>query len=133
MPVSESPPGARSGSPGDTVPRSTARVLIALLAVLATVPATLGSAAEGLSPRSARDVAGPGSQLREDRIEALDHRRLAPDHQAIPSLPSPDTAAGPDVHIVDALLGEIVCAPDVVDVIGITAVDEGVAGCEMGQ
>src|SRR5256885_16922574 len=77
----------------------------------------LRGAADLLSPGSLRDVAGAGSQLREDRIELRDHRRLAPDHQAIPSLPSPDTAAGPDVDVVDAVLCELLRAPDVVDVI----------------
>ena len=42
-----------------------------------------------LPARSARDVAGAGSQLREDRIEVLHHRRLAADHQAVPALHAP--------------------------------------------
>src|SRR5262245_9650153 len=60
------------------------------------IPA-LGGAAEGLPPWSAGDIAGAWGQLREDRIEALHHLRLAPDHQAVPPLATPDAAAGPDV------------------------------------
>src|SRR5438132_871264 len=93
--------------------------------------ALLGGAAHGRPTRSARDVAGARCQPQEDRIEVSDHRLLAPDHQAIAALQPPDAAAGPDVHVVDALLSELSRTPDVVDVIGITAVDEDVAGREM--
>src|SRR5258705_9764474 len=65
----------------------------------------LGGSVDGLAPGRAGDVAGAGSQPREDRIEVFDHRRLAADHQTIPSLSSPDAAAGADVHVVDALRG----------------------------
>src|SRR4029450_11060430 len=90
-----------------------------------------GGARVPRAPRGAGDGAAAGSQLREDRIEVLDHRRLAADHQAVPPLPSPDAAAGSDVHVVDALLGELPGAPDVVDVIGIAAAEEDVARREV--
>src|SRR2546428_10078300 len=64
----------------------------------------LGRAVDLLASRSAGDVAGAGRQPREDRIEVLDHLRFAPDHQAIAALPPPDTAPGPTVHVMDALL-----------------------------
>src|SRR5262245_22886297 len=92
--------------------------------------ASLGGAADGLSPGRAGDVAGAGSQLSEYRIEVLHHRRLAADHQAIASLASPDSAAGPDVDVVDALRTELLRPADVVDVVGIAAVDEDVSGRE---
>ena len=95
--------------------------------------ALLGGAAHGRPTRSAREVAGARCQPQEDRIEVSDHRLLASDHQAIAALQPPDAAAGPHVHVVDALLSELPRAPDVVDVIGITAVDEDVAGREMGN
>ena len=85
-----------------------------------------GGAADALSPRRAWDVADAGRQRREDRIEVLDDIRLATDHQAVAAFPSPDAAAGPDVDVVDATPGELLRAPDVVDVVGIAAVDEDV-------
>src|SRR2546425_8771361 len=93
----------------------------------------LGGAADGFPPGRARDVADAGSQGREDRIEVLDRRRLAADHQAVPALPSPDAAAGSDVYIADALLAELLPAADIVDVVGIAAVDEDVPRRQMRQ
>src|SRR5262249_55741213 len=93
---------------------------------------TFGSAADALSSWSARDVAEARSKSREDRIEVPDDIRFAADHEAVAAFASPDTAAGPDVDIVDAAIGKLFRAPNVVDVIGIAAVDEDVIGREMG-
>jgi hypothetical protein len=62
-----------------------------------------------------------------------DHVRLAADHQAVAAFSSPDAAAGADVDIVNAAPGELFRAPDVIDVIGIAAVDEDVTGRKMRQ
>src|SRR2546428_605534 len=56
------------------------------------VPAR-GGPADGFSPGRAGNVAGAGSQPREDRIEVLAPPPLPADHQAIPALPSPAPAA----------------------------------------
>src|SRR4030095_8618935 len=96
------------------------------------IPA-LGGAADGLPPGRAGNVAGARGQGREDRVEVLDHRRFAADHQAVAALTSPDAAAGSDVHVVDALGAELLRTPDVVDVVGIAAVDEDVSGREKGH
>ena len=74
-----------------------------------------------------------GSQRGEDRIEVLDHRVFAADHHAVAALQAPHAAARADVDVVDALRRELLGAADVVDVVGIAAVDEDVAGFEMGQ
>src|SRR5262249_40921541 len=95
------------------------------------IPA-LGGRAVGLAPWSAGDGAGAGSKLREDRIEVLHDARFAADHQAISALAPPYATAGPDVDIVDALPRKLLCAADVVDVIGVAAVDEDVAGAKLG-
>src|SRR5216117_1929196 len=87
----------------------------------------LGRAVGLLASRSARDVAGAGRQPGEDRIEALDHLRLAPDHHAVPALQPPDAATGPHVDVVDPLRPKLLRAPDVVDVVGVAPVDEDVA------
>ncbi len=55
----------------------------------------------------------------------------AADHQAVAALEAPDAAAGAHVDVVDALGGEFFGAADVVDVVGVAAVDEDVAGFEM--
>ncbi len=68
-----------------------------------------------------------GRQRREDRIEVLDDLLLAADHHAVAALQAPDAAAGSDVHVVDSLCGKFLRPPDVVDVVGIAAVDEDVA------
>ena len=61
----------------------------------------------------------------------LDGGIRAADHQAVATLESPDSAAGAYVDVVDAFGGEVFGAADVVDVVGVAAVDEDVAGFEM--
>ena len=58
----------------------------------------------------------------------LDYLRLAANHHAVAALQAPDAAAGADVDVVDALRREFFGAPDIVDVIGISPVDEDVTG-----
>src|SRR5581483_8195032 len=80
---------------------------------------SFGGAADGLPPRRARDIAHAGSERGKDRIEVLHDRVLAADHQAVSTLASPDAAAGAHIDVVHALVGELPCAPDIVDVIRI--------------
>src|SRR4030095_6023678 len=93
----------------------------------------LGGAADPLPTTRAGAFAGGGGPRRADRIEVLDHSGLAADHQAIPAVASPDAAAGPDVHVVDALACERLRAADVIDVIRIAALDQDVPWSEMRQ
>jgi hypothetical protein len=93
----------------------------------------LGGAVDPFSSRSARNVANAGRQPREEGIEMPDHLRLAADHQAVAAFASPDAAAGSDVDVVHAARGEFLCAPDVIDVVGIAAVDEDVTGRQQWQ
>ena len=79
------------------------------------------------------DVAAARCEGGEDRVEMLHHVALAADHHAIAALEAPDAAAGADVDIVDALGRQLLGAADVVDVIGIAAVDQDIAALEMGQ
>jgi hypothetical protein len=74
---------------------------------------------------------GPGAQGAEDRIEPCHGCSRAADHHAVPSLESPDTSARPDVDVLQALRLELFRATDVVDVVGVSAVDEDVAGGEL--
>src|SRR5215212_10870331 len=53
--------------------------------------------------------------------------RFTSDHLAVTALPSPNSAARTDVNIMNALRFELLCAANVVDVIGVSAVDDGIA------
>ncbi len=56
----------------------------------------------------------PGRQGREERREPRDGVGLAADHQAEAALEAEDAAARPHVDVVDAALGELSRAADVV-------------------
>ena len=79
------------------------------------------------------DLADAGSQCGEDRIEVFHHAIFAADHHAVAALQPPDAAAGADVDIVDFLRRQFFGAPDVVDVVGVAAVDDDVVRFEVGQ
>src|SRR5437879_13544916 len=61
----------------------------------------LGRAVDLLASRSAGEIAGAGRQPGEDRIETLDHLRLASDHPAVPPLQPPPAAARSHVDTLD--------------------------------
>src|SRR5262245_42653793 len=92
--------------------------------------AILGGAAQLLAPRGALDAAAPRCEGLEDRIEALDHGGVAPDHQAVASLEAEHATAGPGVDVRDLPGGERLGAPDVVLEERVAAVDHGVPGLE---
>src|SRR5262249_38022012 len=79
-----------------------------------------------LPPFRAPHLAAPGRQRAEDRVEPLDRLALAADHQAVAALEAPDAAAGAHVDVVDAAPGELAGAGDVVVVVRVAAVDQGV-------
>src|SRR5207237_10375831 len=64
--------------------------------------AVLGRAADPLASRQSRRRIPAGRQRGEDRIEMLDHRLVAADHQTIPAFQSPDAAARPATDVVHA-------------------------------
>src|SRR6267142_4692100 len=79
---------------------------------------------------SAVDVAAAGRQRLENRVEVLNHFVFAADHLAIAAVESPDAAAGADIDIVNPLGLQFFGAANVVDVIGVAAVNQDVAGRE---
>src|SRR5208282_6852663 len=89
--------------------------------------ALFGGAADPLASRGGRDVAPSRSERREDRVETLHDLRLAADHHAVAALQPPHTPAGPDIDIVDLLRRQLLGSADIVDVVGIAAVDQNVA------
>src|SRR5829696_2144895 len=66
-------------------------------------------------------------QCLEDRIEMGNNILLTSDHLAVTALQSPDTATRADVNVVNACSFQLARAPDVVNVIRISAVDNNVA------
>jgi hypothetical protein len=93
--------------------------------------ALFGSARSFLASWSAWCIAASGRERLEDRVEMPHDVVLAADHLAIAALEAPDAAAGADVDVMNALGGEFLGAANVVDVIGIAAVDHDVAGFEL--
>ncbi len=86
--------------------------------------------------RAARDLFTPGRprrrierrrERRENRIEMLDNAGLAADHLAEATFQSPDAAARARIDVMDPLGHERPGAVDVIDVIGVPAVDDDVA------
>src|SRR5579862_9804855 len=92
----------------------------------------LGGAGEFLSPRCARDIASSRRQRLENRVEVLNDRNRSTDHLAIAALESPGAAAGTYVDILDAARLKLLGPANVVDVVGVAAVDDDVAFLQLG-
>ena len=95
--------------------------------------ALLGRAVDPFAARCARNIAAARRKRNEDRIEVLHDFDVAADHHAITALKPPDAAARADVDIMNALGCQVLGPANIVDVIGIAAVNENVAALEMGQ
>src|SRR5262249_49084804 len=95
--------------------------------------ALLGGAIQLFATRSAGNIADSRSEGRENRIEMLDDILLAADHHAVATFQTPYASAGAHVHIVNLFGCEVLCALDVVNVVGVSAIDEGVAWFEVRQ
>jgi hypothetical protein len=95
--------------------------------------ALFGGACDLLTPRRARDVAHPGRQRLENRVEALHRLIRAADHQAVATLQAHHASARAHIYMADLLRREFLGPENVVHVVGVAAVDEEVAGLEMGQ
>ena len=72
----------------------------------------------------------PGASDTKSGSRCCDDRRFAANHHAVAALEAPDAAARPHVHVVDPLRGELLRAPDVVDVVRIATVDQDVVWLE---
>src|SRR2546425_12591130 len=90
--------------------------------------AALGGSPPFPASGCARARASPRPQALEDRVETLHRRQVAADHQAIAALQAPDAAARAHVEIVDPFRLQIPGPPDVVDVVGVPPIDDGVVG-----
>ena len=61
----------------------------------------------------------------------LDDIFLAANHHAVTAFETPHAAAGAYVHVVNLFRREIFCALNIVDIVGVSAVDEDVACFEV--
>ena len=99
---------------------------VARAARAAVQVAVFGGAAELLPAGRAGRRLDTWGQRGENGVDAPDDRFITADHQAVPSLCPPNPAAGPHVHIVDALRFQFGSAADVIVVVGVAAVDDHV-------
>src|SRR6266478_870233 len=79
----------------------------------------------------ARNIAYSRSEGSENWIELLDDLGLAPNHHAVTSLQPPNASPGSDVDVVDLLGSELLCPPEIIDVIRVAAVNEAVPRLKM--
>src|SRR5258705_9104292 len=93
--------------------------------------ALFGGASNLFAAGRARCVAATGGERLEDGVEMADGIVFAADHLAIAALESPNAAARADIHIVNAFRREFLGAANVVDVVGVAAVDDDVAGLKL--
>src|SRR5579864_1347942 len=93
--------------------------------------ALFGGAVDLFPPTGARSSGDSRGKRSENRIKPLDDLGLASNHHAVSSLQPPHSSAGSDIHIVDLLRGELLCAAEIINIIGVAAVDKHVAGFEM--
>src|SRR3954470_7111781 len=86
--------------------------------------AVFGRAAEIFAARRSRDITSSWSQSFEDWIKSLYRFFRATNHHAVAAVDSPNSAAGADVDVMDALALKLFCAADVIFEVRITAVND---------
>src|SRR5580692_7077119 len=80
-----------------------------------------------LAAGSTVDVSAARRERFEDGVEVFHDVQFSANHLAVPALKSPDAAAGADVAIVDAFCRQFFSAADIINVVGISTVDDDVA------
>ncbi len=88
-------------------------------------------AADFFAAGSAVDVATSRGQRFEDGIETLHNLGLAADHLAVAAFESPYAAARAHVNIVQPFGRQFFRSADIVDVVGISAINHDVAGIQL--
>src|ERR1700722_20420570 len=88
--------------------------------------ALLGAARRTGGAGRARSRLDAWRERAEDRIEPLDDRGLSADHVAIASLQTPHAAADADIDVMQAFLPQRAGTAQIVMVVGVAAVDDGV-------
>jgi hypothetical protein len=79
----------------------------------------------------ARSSAYSRSEGSENWIEPLDDLGLASNHHAVTALQTPNPSAGSHIDVVDLLGRELLCTPEIIDVIRVAPVNEDVPHLKM--
>src|SRR5450432_396067 len=79
------------------------------------------------------DVATAGRERFENGVEVLDDGVFATNHLAVATFEPPDSPTGANVNVVDSAWGKFLRAADVVDIVGIAAIDQNVVLFELGH
>src|SRR6476646_1609774 len=87
----------------------------------------LGRARRAFASTCARNAFTSWSECFEDGIEMLNNVGFSSDHLAVTTFKSPHSPAGPHVYVVKFFVFEFLRTSDVVDVIGVSPVDDDVA------
>ena len=86
-----------------------------------------------LSAGCARNVAPPRRQRAENRVESFHGRRRTADHETIAALQTPHAATRSDIEVINPARREFLRAADIVDVVGIPAIDDAVVCLKSGR
>src|ERR1700680_3419111 len=70
------------------------------------------------------NVADPRRQGVEDRVEMIDDRLVAADHETVTAIKAPDAAAGADIHVEYALCLQRLGSADIVLEEAVAAIDD---------
>src|SRR5262249_756261 len=89
-----------------------------------------GGALSLLPSRRAVYVAAPPHEPLEYRIQLLTAFPRPPAHAAVATVETPDAAAGSHIDVVNPLRFQLACAANVVDVVGVSSVDDDVIGAQ---
>src|ERR1043166_2224662 len=92
-----------------------------------TMQVTLLRGAGVITTRSCFHGSLARCQTFEDWIEVRNDFSLAADHLAVTSLKPPNSSAGSYIHVMNAFTLKLSGASNVIDIIGITTVDNNVA------
>src|SRR5262245_19241273 len=95
--------------------------------------AFLGGSRDFLAPRCSRDIAASRRKRLEDRIEMVYDLGFPADHLAVTTLQPPYTAARANIYVVHTLCGEFFRTTDVIDVVGVAAIDHDVTGFKLSS
>ena len=95
--------------------------------------ALFGRPVKPLASRSTWYVASSGGQSREDAVQVFDGVCLATDHHAVAALQTPDSTARSHVDVVNPLRCQFLGPTDIINVVGISSVDEDVVRPKMRQ
>src|SRR5688572_12957393 len=92
----------------------------------------LSGATDVFASGCARNLPNARSKRQENRIKSPDRFGLSSNHHTIATLETPDAAARADINVMYLPGSQFPCAPNVVDVIGIAAIDKSVSGFHGG-